>query len=404
MTQIKFIHTSDLHVGFAANGRLNPITKLNTRLEDVMRSLDFLVETAIEEDVRLVLISGDVFHRSNPTPAEQTEFALRMERLTGAGIEVVIITGNHDFTLDGSGVSALEVIPALKHPRLTVVRLPVTLNRCGAQIACLPWIGGARLIARDEFKDLSPVARRAEIERRLAAIVRGLAENATLEAGPTVLMGHFAVAGSVAAGTEYTSLADTEPQIPLSALADSRFAYVALGHIHRPQDLHGGINPPVVYAGSIERVDFTEEGQKKGFVLGELFRGENRWTCRYRYVETPARRFITVDLGADGMPPEPPGDEIEGAIVRLRFNIETADQSLDEPELRKMYDRAFSVKIEKNYAYKDNKRVVRAEGILKGITPASALGPYIEQHPELEPLRADMEARVSDILGQKEAA
>lgn len=399
----KFIHVSDIHTGFTTHGRINPATKLNTRLEDVMRSLDFVVDTAIAREVDAVLVTGDTFHRSHPSPAEQNELAKRLERLSRADIETVIITGNHDFTLDGSGVSALEVVNSLGVPRIHVIRRPVALEVRGMKIACLPWVGGAGLVAREEFKNLTPQQKKAEIERRLVSIVRNMADG-TAPGEPCVFMGHFAVSGSELSGTEYTSLSDIEPHIPLHALADTRFHYVALGHIHQHQDLNRGAQPPVVYAGSIERIDFTEEGDRKGFVYGELENRDGEWTCEFEFVETPARKFVTVNLPETGVPEEP-DPETEGAIVRVRMDISTADQEIDEAAVKSAYGEAFSVALEKKYLYyKDNKRAVRAEGVLKGMSPATALKVYIEQHPELEPLREELEARISDIIGQKEAA
>ena len=75
-----------------------------------------------------------------------------------------------------------------------------------------------------------------------------------------------------------------------STLADPALDYVALGHIHKHQSLNDGGYPPVVYAGSLERIDFGEEGQPKGFCWVELARGATSW----RFVELAARRLVTI--------------------------------------------------------------------------------------------------------------
>jgi exonuclease SbcD len=80
--------------------------------------------------------------------------------------------------------------------------------------------------------------------------------------------------------------------VQLAALADDRWDYVALGHIHKHQNLtHGRIDaPPVVYSGSIERIDFGEEGDPKGFCWVELARDDTRWS----FVELDVRPFVTL--------------------------------------------------------------------------------------------------------------
>lgn len=406
MKSIKFIHTCDIHVGMSSYGRINPETKLNTRLEDLMRSLDFLVETALREPVDIVLIAGDVFDRNRPTPEEEYQFAMRIRRLAGAGIKVVIETGNHDATLTGDKTCAVDVYDALNIRDVEVARRPEIhefSSLHGLQVVCLPWVGSSNLVAKEEFKALTVAERKAEIEKRLVSLIRKLTDRVDTTR-PAILMGHFPVVGSTLSGTEYASLSGDEPHVPLSALADIAYQYVALGHIHQFQDLNDSGRPPVVYAGSLECKNFSEEGQRKGFVLGEIREGDDGWECSYKFIEGPARRFITVDLGVDGMPAELPGDEIEGAVVRLRMEITAADQDCDEAELKRMYARAFAIKFEKKYAYKDNKRPVRAEGFKMGLSPASALELYFQQRPELEPLRKDMEACVGRITGEREAA
>jgi len=83
-TTIKFIHLSDIHIGFETHGKLNPITGRNTRLEDVLDCLDSVFETAIRESVDLVLIAGDV-SIEKPHPTEETEFAKRISKLVSQG-------------------------------------------------------------------------------------------------------------------------------------------------------------------------------------------------------------------------------------------------------------------------------------------------------------------------------
>src|SRR5205085_11665121 len=107
---------------------------------------------------------------------------------------------------------------------------------------------------------------------------------------PTIATCHYAVRGAQLGGYSGRALFMNEIQIPLSIVAQPAFDYVALGHIHQHQDLNRGTQPPVVYPGSIERVDFSEEKEERGFVLAEVAPGHTTW----RHVSTPSRPFVTI--------------------------------------------------------------------------------------------------------------
>ena len=63
--------------------------------------------------------------------------------------------------------------------------------------------------------------------------------------------------------------------LPTSLVKDQRLDYVAMGHIHKPQDVNHGNQPPVIYPGSIERIDFGEALDDRFFVMVEVTRGHS---------------------------------------------------------------------------------------------------------------------------------
>jgi exonuclease SbcD len=135
--------------------------------------------------------------------------------------------------------------------------------------------------------------------------------------------------------------------LPGSLVRDSRLDYVALGHIHKSQDLNENAHPPVIYPGSIERVDFGEVGDDKFFVIAEATRGKTRvvWR-RLEHIRPFIDRHLTLES------PEnvtetlksalPPVEELEGAIIRLTVDyIREWDNLIDEPALRRYAESAF---------------------------------------------------------------
>jgi exonuclease SbcD len=411
LRKIRFIHLSDIHIGLLTHGRLNPSTGYNTRLEDILKCLDHVLETAARESVDLILIAGDVFHRENPLPAEEIEFARRIGKAAGnGGARVVMVLGNHDYSSSGIGASAVEIFPALDIEGVTIARKPgvieVNTKSGSVQIACLPWAGRGALLSREEYKSLSSQELQAEIERKLIAIIRGLVEK-TQPKDPAVLLAHVAARGARLSGTETDTLSTSDPVVPVTVLADPAFQYVALGHIHRFQDLNEGDAPPVVYSGSIERVDFTEEKEKKGFVLGEISESETGWKCIYQFRETPARRFITIDLGEidedrrklpipDGISP---GD-LEGAVVRVRYEVGGPGEGIDERELRSAFGGAQTLKIER--VFSKPKKTMRQTELSKTMSVLDALDKYVQSKPELKKIGAEMKSAAEKLLREDE--
>ena len=83
---------------------------------------------------------------------------------------------------------------------------------------------------------------------------------------PVILMAHASVQGAVYGG-ERSVMLGSDLVLPGSLVRDPRLDYVALGHIHKPQDLNKDRQPPVIYPGSIERVDFGELHDNKFFII-----------------------------------------------------------------------------------------------------------------------------------------
>jgi exonuclease SbcD len=299
---IRILHFSDLHLGVENYGRLDPQTGLSTRLGDFLSSLDAIVDCALTEDIDLVLFCGDAYHSVHPSPTYQREFARRIRRLSAAGVPVFLLAGNHDLPLAAGKATSTEIFDTLEIPNVVVAGTAGThrmeTKRGPVQIVALPWPVRSHLLARDRFRGLST----DEVTEELAKAVTGLVRNeidGLDPALPAVLAAHITVFG---AETSYAAQRSVflgrEVIIPHSLLADRAFDYVALGHIHKHQVVREA-DPPVVYAGSIERIDFGEEKEEKGFVLVELEKGRSG----FQFIPLAVRGFVTVEVEAIGTDP-----------------------------------------------------------------------------------------------------
>lgn len=333
---IRFLHFADLHLGVEAYGRLDPTSGLNTRVQDFLRALDAVVDRAIAENVDAVLFAGDAYKTKDPNVTYQREFARRLARLIRAEIPTVLLTGNHDIPNALGRATSLDIYDALALDQVRVITRPehFTLpTKAGPlQIVGLPWLHRSRFLDGKDVRAKSA----DEIEQDLANSVEGwLAGKAKVldPATPAVALVHASVQGA-RFGSERNLLMGRDLVLTPSALDRPEFAYVALGHIHRHQRL--GAIRPVVYAGSLERIDFGEEGEEKGFLLVEVEPGKARTT----FCPWPARPFLTVDVTLEG---DQPTEQVLAALARqpieqavLRVRVTGAAEQLRQlrmPEL-----------------------------------------------------------------------
>lgn len=394
---MKILHTADIHLGMTTYGRVDPTSGLNSRLLDVQRAFQFMVTRALEEDIDLFLFCGDAFRNPDPSPTEQMIFAECLRPLSERGIPIVLLVGNHDHPVTFGRASSIDIFGYLqgqtrvfRRPEVTIVQT----KRGPLQLIALPWPVRSLLMTQENFRRKSATEVRELIEQLYVEYIQSAATqlDPTL---PTVLAGHFSVQGAELAGSERTSLIDHEPKFTVGQLALPPIDYVALGHIHRHQNLNpGGI--PVVYSSSIERVSFREADDPKGFVLVQIETSQGRKQTSYEFVETPARRFIDlyVDVRASNNPTERilealARHPIADAIVRLRYQVdEQAAARVDVQRIREALRSAAAIaSIERTLEPVERQRrtVVHRETSLR-----EALERYIDQHETLRPLRQEL--------------
>ncbi|MBI4733329.1 MAG: exonuclease subunit SbcD [Rubrobacteridae bacterium] len=148
---IRVIHFADLHLGMENYGRIDPKTGLHQRVVDFLKSFNFLVNTAIEKEVDLVVFAGDAFRNQKPNPTLQREFARMIRRLTKEDIKVVLLVGNHDLPNVTKQAHAMAVYGALELDGVYVANnaevLTIETKQGAVQVATLPHISRSQLTA-----------------------------------------------------------------------------------------------------------------------------------------------------------------------------------------------------------------------------------------------------------------
>ncbi|MCD6531084.1 exonuclease SbcCD subunit D [bacterium] len=315
---IKFVHTADWHLGRRMISlRDSDGYPLQFRwAEDAGNQIaDFAADFGAD----IVFLCGDILNRADPSPTVENILARILRRILSAGAKVVYLLGNHEVPREGD------------HPAKIYATLGIegVIVADSAQVYPVELAGGRvlQVVALPYLYGVNP----DEVLRELVAQVD--------PDKPAVVLAHAYVTGAKLSGSDASYVLEG-PQISPSTIADLPVDYVALGHIHRHQQVW--TNPPAVYPGSIQRVTFAEADEQKGFVAGRIFLDTPR-RVQWEFVPVPSVPFVKVEVDLTRSEVSEPVEEIlsalknvpAGAVVKLSVYLPRAI-SLPLVKIRKL--------------------------------------------------------------------
>lgn len=293
---IKFIHTADIHFGMENYGRTDAQTGIHTRLLDFQKAFNFCIDHAIAHNVDFFLFSGDAYKTAHPSPTQQKLLFNCLMRLFKANIPVVIVVGNHDNPLSFGKANSLDIFQDLPLDGFHVISKPTILplkTKSGLiNIVGIPWPTRNTITMSNQHLYKTGLEITQYIADAVAAIITDCARKIDQDV-PAVLAGHLTVASGIFSGSEKRAIYGNDPTFLPSQLAIAPFDYVALGHLHRYQNLNPNGYPAIIYSGSIERVDFGERKEDKGFCLVTI---EKKGKTYHEFIKTPTRPFIQLEV------------------------------------------------------------------------------------------------------------
>jgi len=408
---MRLLHFADLHLGVESYGYPDPETGHSSRFLDFLKALDSVVDFALYEDIDLVLFCGDAYRRGHSVdPTEQREFAQRMVRLATSGVPVFLVVGNHDIPKARGKASTVDIFTTLQVENIHVASRPgihrVPTRRGELSIVALPWLSRGAMLGREDMRGLTMEEVDRQFRERLRNIIDTCATEATHSAGPSssspkesgvlrtgcssgqaapaILAAHLSVM-EAKLGSEREFILGSDPALPVADLARPPFSYVALGHYHRTQTI-GRQSIPAVYAGSLQGVDFSDEGVGKGSYEVEI---DGEGPDHFTFHPLPSRPFLTLELDVGtGHSPlealrglmEAHRPQIEGAIVRTR--ISGADrETVPEREVVRLLREDFGAYYALPPTLSARARPTRlgTTASAQGLSPLDALKLYLEQ-------------------------
>lgn len=407
---VRIAHIADTHIGMENYGRLNPETGLNQRLHDFLSSLDQAIDGAIAADVDLVVFAGDIYKTRDPTPTHQREFAMRIQRLTSHGIQTMLVAGNHDVPMSAGRATSVDIFRALEVPGVTVAR-NISTHRIATksgpiQVVAFPWAVRSLVLAQPEYKNCTI----AELNEAMINLTRGRLKTqveALNPAEPSIIVGHAHLFGA-RIGAERLLTMGSDPMYDVQTFDLPGIDYVALGHIHKYQVLHYA-SPPLVYAGSIDRVDFGEQDEPKGWVYVEI---PEKGRADFEFRPVRARSFITIEarVESDNATEDVVraiarhANALDDAIVRVRIDVppERASELRDDEIRAHLKSAYFIAPLERTNRQQPRNRWGTVGAEIQRAGPLDALALYLE-HQKVEAPRRETLLRYARALMSEES-
>jgi exonuclease SbcD len=257
---MRILHTSDWHVGKVLKGR--------DRHDEHVAVLGSIVRAARDEDVDVVLVSGDLFETSAPSPKAQGLVMRTLMALREDGRLVVAIAGNHD----NQGLIDAVYRPVLAELGVHVLGTPKRPDSGGTlslrtprarggedlRVAALPFLSHRYAVRAAEVLLHESAEHTLDYARRMAQLVTLLTGGFAPDA-VNVVMAHVTLLGGRRGGGERGAQSTLDYELPASMFPATAH-YAALGHLHRHQEIPAAC--PAYYCGSPLAIDFGEEANE----------------------------------------------------------------------------------------------------------------------------------------------
>lgn len=380
---MRILHCGDSHLGSGLQYGKDDEDGMNSRLRDWLETMAKIKTIAFDQKVDAVMFAGDAFKDRKPTPQLLSYFISWLKSFNP--IPVVMLVGNHDLNGDGS-MGPVELIGSLgiayTSNKPEILNIPTKSGIL--QVVTMPTFSKSTFLQQDEYKDTPIDELNTIMADRAGQIIRYLADQLVPNL-PSVLTLHGTVSGSVN-GSERSMMMAQEPIFALHDIALPRFDYVALAHVHRHQELltlPG--QPPVVYSGSIERVDFGEM-EPKGVVIADL---ESR---KWEFVDLNTRLFVQINLNPNDIP------DMNGAVVKatIKTDIDTA-KTISAAQITKQLYAAGAHFVAGVQIEVERETRARDIEMTEHMSIPEAIERYFDQQPDLTARKNRLMAKVGEL-------
>ena len=402
----KIVIVGDIHIGIRYSFRVDLKTGLSDRTIDFIDAFARVVSYAIKNKTDLILIAGDLYDRIviNPTLLKIVREKI-WKPLIEAKIPIICVGGNHDSPQifeKGSPLGEISLIPnstIARLPQSVTVHIPRTNEKIG--LLLLPYMTPAQIVKFIEKRIGKKIKREDQLtlsQNYLQTFIENEVEN--LKTDKIIILGHFFFKGSKINIIPFPDQLPHEFVIKKDMLPLDKIDLAIFGHIHTTQTLQGG---KVLIPGSLERVDFGEVNEDKGFYVFNT--KDNFLEFKSNQPRKLVRKYVEVPKGVDPTAYliERLTGDYQGVIVRVSIKIHpNLHNSVIVPKIHQLFSNAYHFDLEWDLTTIE-REVVLPELILD---PLVLFSDYVNgkfgQTPYIEELRAIGLEILEEAIGKVE--
>ncbi|UCE73904.1 MAG: metallophosphoesterase [Methanomassiliicoccales archaeon] len=397
----RIVVVGDIHEGINFGFNIDAETGISKRALDIHNNFAYSAKYAIKNNARLFIVLGDMFDRTHVSPTFR-ELIRRdvIEPLEKEGIEVWILAGNHDQPHGEKKGTSIDDFRGYKNVKVfrkpSVEEVEIEGKRLGFII--VPYLHPeqiARLVREREGTEIG----REQMFLLGQKLLRQWISNRydELSSDYKIMLGHYYLEGAKLRETSSPEVLPGEFSFTRDMIPQD-LDLVVFGHVHLHQVI--GVSPELVYTGAIERIDWGEREDKKGFVEITPLAKE-----LWRFTEAPVRDMVKISLEIkagedatkkilDAIP-----DEVEEKMLRLEIGLDEGMRELiSESRITEKLKGAF------HYDVRWKELGTQKLGYMEfTMNPYQLLRTFLKtnykEHPKYEQILKEGEGVLSEVLG-----
>ncbi|MBU4189946.1 MAG: metallophosphoesterase [Candidatus Thermoplasmatota archaeon] len=339
------IAVADIHEGINFGFNMDVETGISERAIDIHKNLVKAAEFAIDNHSKLFVIAGDLFDRTHISPTYREMIRKDViEPLGKNNVGIWILAGNHDQPHSSKKGTSIDDFRG--YPHVSVYRGPsveeIVIDNKKVRCLIMPYMhpDSIALIVKEKIgKDVPP-------EQMFTAgqklIKNWLKEKSEPDADYKILFAHYYVEGAKIRETTYPEILPGEFSFTKDMIPDN-LDIAVFGHIHLHQSMGKIGNTEVVYTGAVERIDWGEREDPKGFI--SLSVKEKKWD----FVKLPVRDMIKINV--DIKPDEEPNERILKSIPDASRKMIRLEITLPEGFRARVSDDKINEKLKNAFYY-----------------------------------------------------
>ena len=381
----------DWHIGAGLNlGKTNPETQINTRLMDFSNTFNSIVDSACENGVEVLVLTGDVFETRQPTPVQINECVKCIRRAIDKGLKIFIAAGNHDQQRSGN-ITTIDFLGYIGLENLKVAQTITSFQVGQVNLILLPY---------HDRKSLG-----VESNSDAANLIKEKISSVKKDGMYNLIVGHFMMENTAEADNpEGYSISEILLPVKIFEGIDA----VVMGHVHRP-DVLSKENPIIIYSGSMDRVSIGEKSHNKSTVLIDTKKN------KFKLIPTKVRSMYDLDFNLS----DDPNDfgpqinmmifdkisefglenNLQDSIVRINIRVKESDAvHLNQNKIK---EHLVSLGVHSIYAiqvYSFKPKQVRDSKINETTDQKKAMLSYLDNINESDTIKARLKKEALNII------